>query len=113
MLNQICKECFTELKEEFMIPGYSICECHECGYPNSIEKEPLYADFDCPLCGSKVISEDSDDMHASDYCSDGNCPWFRNQFISYEDVTEIEEESYYDTGNVDICDDCLQVKCIC
>lgn len=51
-------------------------------------KEIIYMDYCCPLCGGKTYTYNNPEDDETDgvYCEHDECPWFRNQFISYEDI---------------------------
>lgn len=54
-------------------------------------KEIVYIDETCPLCNGKlyVYNYPEDDITDGVYCEhndDDQCPYFRNQFLSYEDI---------------------------
>lgn len=54
-------------------------------------KEIVFVGAECPLCGGRLYAYNypEDDMTDGVYCEhddDKDCPYFRNQFISYEDM---------------------------
>lgn len=67
-------------------------------------KEIVFDGEVCPLCGGRLYAYNypEDDMTDGIYCEhddDNDCPYFRNQFMSYEDMQSIEA-SVKETLNV-------------
>lgn len=58
-------------------------------------KKIVYMDYVCPICKAKVwsYSDPSDDHTLGEYCANPDCNWFSNQFLSYEDMVEIQQQS--------------------
>lgn len=50
--------------------------------------EIILLDETCPCCGERLYAYNnpSDDPTLGEYCSDPKCDYFRNQFVSYEEI---------------------------